>query len=287
MITLIQLEIEKIVRRRLNQIVLWIFVAMLVVVYVLLWLATGVITETAGGVSELRSALFLEGTIPFAILLIYTFGFAAGVVVIGANIGSEYEWNTIRTLTAVEPHRARILLAKLIALWLSIVLGLLIGLLVAVVTSMIITIVDGNFTLSFVDGEYLRDSGYAFLRVLVGTAPYFGLAFVFGVVGRSATSGIALAFGVLLLEGVVGGLMEFAGGWVAEIPAYGLNRNADTLSMTDSGVLDSMAGTSAALMELVDQPTVTHAVVVLLAWTAFFLATAFWAFHRQDLEYRG
>ena len=286
MTTLIQIEIEKIVRRRLNQIVLWIFVAMLVVVYVLLWLATGVITETGGGVSELRSSLFLEGTIPFAILLIYTFGFAAGVVVIGANIGSEYEWNTIRTLTAVEPHRARILFAKLIALWLSIVFGLLIGLLVAVVTSMIITIVDGHFTLSFLDGEYLRDSGYAFLRVLVGTAPYFGLAFVFGVVGRSATSGIALAFGVLLLEGV-GGLMEFAGGWVAEIPAYGLNRNADTLAMTDSGVLDSMAGTSAALIELVNQPTVTHAVVVLLAWTAFFLVTAFWTFQRQDLEYRG
>jgi len=36
-----------------------------------------------------------------------------------------------------------------------------------------------------------------------------------------------------------------------------------------------------------DRPSVTHAVVVLLTWTALFLSGAFGVFQRQDLGYEG
>ena len=288
MTTLVRIEVEKIVRRRLNQIVLAVFTALLVVVYVLLWLATDVIAEAGGGdVGNLRSALFLEETIPFAILLIYTFGFASGVVVIGANIGSEYAWNTIRTLSATEPRRSRLLLAKLVAVWGTIVVGLIFGLLVAIVTSTVITALNGAIDLSFVDLAYVRESMFAFLRMLVGTSPYFGLAFMFGVIGRSSTAGIALAFGVGFLEGIIGGLMEFAGGWVAELAAYGIDHNTDSLAISDGGVFEGIVGQGTALGEVFQQPSMWHSVVVLAIWTTFFVVMAFWTFRRQDLEYQG
>ena len=288
MSTLVRIEVEKILRRRLNQIVLAVFCSLLVVVYVLLWLATDVIAEAgAGDVGALRSALFLEETVPFAILLIYSFGFVAGVVVIGASIGSEYAWNTFRTLSSVEPRRNRLLAAKLVALWGTVVAGLIVGLVVAVVTSTLITVIDGKLDLSFVDGAYVRDSTYAFLRVLVGTAPYFGLAFMFGVIGRSSTAGIALALGVGFLEGIISGLMQFVGGWVGDLPDYLLDRNTDSLAVTEGGPLDALVGRGTALGDVFDQPSVLHSVIVLAIWTTFFLVTAFWTFHRQDLEYQG
>jgi len=288
MTALVRLEVEKIVRRRLNQIVLGVFTTLLIVVYVLLWLVTDVIAEAGGGdAGNLRSALFLEETVPFAILLIYTFGFASGVVVIGANIGSEYAWNTVRTLTATEPRRSRLLLAKLIAVWGTIVVGLIFGLLIAIVTSTVITILNGELDLSFVDPAYIRESIYSFLRMLVGTAPYFSLAFMFGIIGRSSTAGIALAFGVGFLEGIIGGLMEFAGGWVAELAAYGIDHNTDSLAITDGGVFEGIVGQGTALGEVFERPSMWHSIVVLAVWTTFFIVTAFWTFRRQDLEYQG
>lgn len=290
MTTLILIEVEKIVRRRLNQIILAVMLGLLVVMYVLLWLASDVVAEAGGDpdqVAGLRSALFLEETVPFAMLLLYFFGFVGGVVAIGASVGSEYSWNTIRTLASVEPRRERILLAKLIALWGTIVVSLVVGLIVALATSTVLTVVDGQFDLSFIDGDYVRESGYSFLRLLVGTAPYFGLAFLLGTAGRSATAGIALALGVAFLEGIVSGLMVLAGGWLGDLPRYMLDQNGDALALAGGGPFDAIVGAGTPLGEAIDSPSVWHATSVLLVWTTLFLAGAFWAIRRQDLEYQG
>jgi len=288
--TLIAIEVEKIVHRRMNQIVLASFTALLVVVYVLLWMASGVISDVGGdseAIADLRSALFLEETIPFAMLMLYSLGFVSGVVVIGANVGSEYAWNTVRTVTAVEPRRERVLAAKLIALWGVIVVGLVFGLIVTLLTSAAITVAAGEFDLSFVDGPYLRESAYSFLRLLVATAPYYGLAFLLGVYGRSATAGIALALGVAFIEGIISGLLSLSGGWLEEIPQYMLDQNGDTLALAAGGPFESVMGQGSALADMVNRPSLWHATIVLLAWATLFLVGSFWAFRRQDLEYQG
>lgn len=289
---LVGIEVEKILRRRLNQVVLAVSTVLLIVVYVLLWLATDVVSEVGAGdpeaVQRLRSSLYLEETVPFAILMLYFVGFVAGVVVIGANVGSEYTWNTVRTFTSVEPRRGLLLLAKLIALLATLVVGLLFGLAVMVATSAVITLVAGEFDLSFVDGEYLRESAASFGKLVVGTSPYFGLAFLLGVVGRSPTAGIALALGVAFLEGIVGGLMVLAGGWLADVTKFMLDQNGDNLALTEAGPFGQVAGgQGSALEDLFDRPSVEHSIIVLLVWTAVFLALSFWAFRRQDLEYQG
>lgn len=290
MSALIAMELTKIVRRRLNQIVLALFCALMAVVYVLLWLASDVVAEVGTApemVGRLRATLYLQETVPFAMLMLYSFGLVSGIVVIGSNVGSEYGWNTVRTLTAAEPRRHRVLLAKLVALWAAVVAGLLLGLAVTLTTSALITLAAGQFGLSFVDVAYARGSAYSFLRLLVTAAPYFSLAVLLGVAGKSATAGIALSFGVVFLEGIVGGLMALAGGWLAEIPPYMLDTNADTLTLANGGQVERMFGSGSAFGSVIQRPGVWHAAVVLLCWAAVFLLTAFWAFRRQDLEYQG
>ncbi len=289
MIALIRTEFTKILHRRLNQIVLGVYCALLVFVYILLWMSMSVLDQVGGQQASgaIRSALYLRETVPFAMLMLYSFGFVSGVVVIGASIGSEYVWNTVRTVTAIEPRRSRVLFAKLLALWLACVGGLAVGFVAMLLTSSVITVAAGEFDLSFVDGPYVRNTALSFLRVLVVTGPYFSLAALFAVWGKSATAGISLAIGVAFLEGIIGGLMSLAGGWIDEIPKYMLDTNGDTIALANGGQLEQAFGAGSTLGTIVDRPSVEHAVIVLLVWTLVFLAGAFLGFHRQDLEYQG
>lgn len=287
---LVAIEFTKIVRRRMNQIVLAVFSALLVVVYVLLWLASDVVAQVGTApeaANRLRSALYLEETVPFAMLMLYAFGFVAGVVVIGSNVGSEYGWNTVRTVTAAEPRRALVLFAKVATLWVVVVLGMVFGLIIMLATSALITLTAGEFDLSFVDAEYVTNSVYSFLRLLAGTSPYFALAILMAVIGKSATSGIALSLGVAFLEGIVSGLMSLAGGTLAKITSYMLDTNADTLGMSGGGQIDEMFGSGSAIGQIMERPGLWHAAIVLLCWASAFLSISFWVFHRQDVEYQG
>lgn len=125
-------------RRRLNWITLGVVLVLILTVYVLLWVASGVIDPQQRGVlrediavGDPRSVLFLEDAVPFALTMLYEIGLLGGVVVVGANIGSEYAWNTIRTNVAANPNRLELMAAKLIALGVAIVAGMLIGLAVS------------------------------------------------------------------------------------------------------------------------------------------------------------
>jgi ABC-2 type transport system permease protein len=289
MLNLIRIEAEKIVLRRLNQIVLGISAALIVLIYILLWLTTDVVSGVipdAEAVTAFRSSLYLEGTFAFAMFMLYAVGTIGGIVVAGSNVGAEYGWNTIRTIVAAEPRRWPILVAKIVTIWLAVNVGMLIVLVVALMTSTVITLLVGEFRLDFVDGAYLRESGLSYLRLQVGLAPYLALAVLLGTWGKSAVAGIALAIGVAFLEGIVGGLMSLAGGWVAEIPRFLLDHNSDNLALANGGPLGGMMSGS-PVMDAFDRPSVAHSVVVLTIWTIVFVGAAFALFQRQDLDYQG
>jgi hypothetical protein len=95
-----------------------------------------------------------------------------------------------------------------------------------------------------------------------------------------------LALGVAFLEGIVSGLMQLAGGWVANIPLYTLDANADTLALVESGVLSDLYGQS-GFGEAIQRPSVEHAVIVLLFWAFAFITATYWCLSRQDLPYEG
>lgn len=238
---------------------------------------------------EFRSLLFLEDSVPFALTMLYSFGLMAGIVVVGANVGAEYGWNTIRTTVSAYPMRGRLLLAKVVALSGALVSGLLIAMVISLVTSTVITLIDGEFTLSFVDWPFLRHSFFSFLRLLLQGAPYFAFTLLAAIWGTSTTSGISIAVGVLFLEGVVAALMTLAGGWVAEIPNYMLNRNADGLSQEVGGSFqadfEELAEFS-AFESVLTFPDPVHSGIVLAVWTVVFAIGAWVVHQRQDLHFR-
>ncbi len=290
MTRMVAVEWYKIRRRRLNWVALWVLCAVMVAIYVLLWAATGAVEQVLAaedhtGLPELRSALFLEETVPFALNVLQAFGIMAGIVVIGANIGSEYSWNTVRTLSAAYPRRWSWLLAKVTALGAAIVVGLLVALAASVLTSAVITLLDGEFSLGFVTADFVLHSLYSFLRLLVAGSPYFALTLFAGVWGGSATAGIAAGVGVLFLESIISGLMTLAGGWVHEVPDLLLDRNADTLAIEAGGSLQSLLEAS-PFADVVRFPDPVQAGLVLLAWALAFSVLAFVLFERQDLGYR-
>jgi len=289
-------EWTKIRRRNLNWIALAVVCVLIVAVYLLLWAASGVVDPNERvlmgegmELGEFRTLLFLEDSVPFGLTMLYEFGVLAGIVVVGANVGSEYSWNTIRTNVAAHPNRVELLLAKLTALGGALVLGMLIALAVALLTSAVITLIDGNFTLSFVDLPFLRDSLYSFGRLLLEAGPYFALAAMGAILGKSATSGISIAVGVLFLEGIVSSLMTLAGGWVANVPDFLLNRNADGLAREAGGSfraqLDQMVQAT-SFGKIFEFPDPVQSGVVLAVWAAIFMAGSIVIFRRQDLGYQ-
>lgn len=312
---LIEVEWFKITHRRLNWIALGVTSALIVLVYGLLWAAAAVVEPTAlpagiadaardseagGGllsgegltperITRFRSLLFLEDSVPFGLTMLYSFGLMAGIVVVGANVGSEYGWNTIRTNVSAYPMRGRMLMAKVVALSGALVAGFVIALAIALVTSTLITLIDGEFTLSFVDGAFVRHSCYSFLRLLLQGAPYYAFTVLVATWGASTTSGISIAVGVLFLEGFVAALMTLAGGWVSEIPNYLLNRNADGLSQEVGGSFQtdlSEVAEFSAFESVFTFPDPVHSAVVLGVWTVVFLVLAWGVHRRQDLNFR-
>lgn len=289
MTRLIAVEWYKIAHRRLNWVTLGVLCALMVAIYLLLWAATSAVEQVPGaqdhGLAELRSSLFLEQSVPFGITMLFGFGLLAGIVVIAANVGSEYTWNTVRTFTAASPRRSVWLLAKLVALTAAIVVGLLVALVVSVFTSAAITLVDGEFSLEFVTAGFAKDSTVSFLRLLLACAPYFALTLFAASWGGSTTAGIAFGVGVAFLEGIVSGLMSLAGGWVDEVPKLLLDRNADTLALETGGGLETFVEGS-PFAEVIDMPDPVQAGLVLAIWAAVLTAVTFARFRRQDLGYR-
>ncbi len=292
MTALIAVEWTKIVRRRLNHVVLAVLCGILVLLYALLWLATGFVEDAGLGdqtmMRELRSSLFLEETVPFALMMLYAFGLFAALVVVGANAGAEYTWNTVRTMTSAEPHRWRVLAAKCVALLAAVLAGLVIALAVVLLTSTMITAIDGQLDFGFVDGPFLRHTLASMGRLLIVLLPYLSLSLLFATVGRSPTAGIAVSIGVMFLEAVVGGMMTLAGGWVADLPRFMLDQNADTLSSEVGGAfMEVFTSAESPIGGLIDRPDPFQAGVVLVAWAVVFLGATFWLFSRQDLEFQG
>ncbi len=296
MARLIAVEWYKIVHRRLNWVTLAVLSALIVVMYALLWEATTVvdlsqsqILQDPEALRNLKSAVFLQDAVPFGVTMLQMFGQLAAVVVVGANVGSEYSWNTLRTTVAARPERGRLLAAKMVALLGAVMAAFLIGMGVALLTSTVITIAEGELALGFVTGDYLADSAASFVRLLVATLPYMALALLASVWAGSITMGLSLSVGVLFLEGIISALMTLGGGWVADIPDWMLDRNANALQQAAGGNFrDAFQAILEAsqLARVLDYPSLWHAAGILLIWSAVFTATAWFRFERQDLNYQ-
>lgn len=191
------------------------------------------------------------------------------VVFASSLVGSEYGWNTMRSLVA----RSRTRNAMLTSKWATAGLFSLfmVGAAVAftVLAATIGTLVIGE---GFgIDLAVLGDATSAGGRLLAGTFPYAGLAMMLAVVARSNTAGIALGIGLQLLEPLVFGLLGALNDVFEKIAKGGLFYNVDRV--LSYGTEDSVVTAQQAI----------NSGLVLGAWLVAFIGISYIVFNRRDI----
>ncbi len=268
MIRLISAELFKLRRRRMTRILLYVLLGVLLLMALILL-----------GIARLTQMdLGLPLAVPVALTVLSSLGTVLAVILTASAIGSEYSWRTIRTMLTASESRARLLGAKLISAITIILIGMVIGVAAGFVMTLITTAIGGQaLDFDFATASYARDQCLQFWRVFYVMLPYISLAFLFSVIGRSAMPGIAMGIGLLFVEPIVSGFMRLAGGWIAEVPDFLLNRNANVI--TGLGELPFAFSS----IPFDDAPSVAHAAIVLAVYSVASIALAFYLFRRRDL----
>lgn len=277
---LLRSELFRQSKRPMTQVSIGLLVAIVIALYLLLWIASGRITS--GSFESVRRVLFLRETVPFGLQLIWFFWGLLAVVLAAGITGSEYSWGTVRTLLMCSQSRLAFFTAKLVAILLLTVAGALIGLIAALTTSTIITVRNGGADFSFVTPAYVRDTVSTFARTIFTILPYLAIAICFSTLGRSTLAGVAAALGWRFLEGLVAALLTLAGGWLAHIPEYLLRSNVASIQFSAPLARNLTRTLGAGEDAFTNLPSVEHAVAVLSAYIALLLLVSATVFLRRD-----
>jgi ABC-2 type transport system permease protein len=194
------------------------------------------------------------------------------VLILGALIaGSEYGWNTFKTVLTTGPSRLGVLGGKLVALAVLVTAFVLAGWAAAAAGSLVVSVIDGTAITAPSLGNIVGGLGAGWLIAAVwGTA---GLAL--GLIFRSTTApiGLGLIWGLAAetLISQFGGSISF----FETINQYLVGTNATTLANAVRGtVMTTDVGV---------QLSTTHAVLVLASYAVVLTTIAAYLFRRRDL----
>jgi ABC-2 type transport system permease protein len=283
---MISAEIYKLKKRGMTKVLLAVMIGIIVLVNFLLLAISNVTLPRGGGemMGEIQNMLGLPVAIPFALMMISSFGVVLAIILMASSLGNEYNWRTIRTALISTESRFKFLTAKLISVAYFVLLGMIIAVAAGFVTSLITTAIGGySFDFSFATGSYLWDQFLQFWRTFFVIIPFALLGFLMCIVGRSAMPGIATGIGVVFLESIITTFMWLAGGWIAKVPNYLLSANVNVivgLNNLPTGFGGQMGGGGGLS---VPQPSVLHAFVTLAIYSLAFLVLGYYLFRKRDV----
>jgi ABC-type transport system involved in multi-copper enzyme maturation permease subunit len=139
---------------------------------------------------------------------------AIALILVSANLATEWTQGTLRNLLVREPHRLRWLAGKMLAVVLFVLLSMLLTLLISSIFILILAQGQGIQTTAWTSAEGLR-IGLSFLGnevlCLIG---FSALGMLIAVLTRSvvAAVGISLAY-ILVFEGIIGVVAPQATHW--------------------------------------------------------------------------
>jgi ABC-type transport system involved in multi-copper enzyme maturation permease subunit len=288
--SLIAVEFFKMRKRMMTWVVTLLTIGLIILLYSILWNATrgiGTFGHGADRVShaEVRSGLFLNVGIPFALQIIATFGTLLAVILAAGAAGSEYAWGTVRLMATASSGRLRLMTARLIVVCGLVALLVLVAVFVALAYSAIITSWYGGLDFSFVTPGFVKDQWFAFGRTLYVMAPYVGLAFAAAIIGRSTLAGVGTGLAVAFLEPFISELMRIGGEPWYSVPNYLLSSNKEVMMVQNKLPANLPSFGLPSTKQLADQgahsPEV--AALILAAYFFGFLAIAFYAYRRRDI----
>jgi ABC-type transport system involved in multi-copper enzyme maturation permease subunit len=285
---LVAVEFFKLRKRMMTWVVGILLIALIILLYSVLWSISGRVTtfgeHNQFSAEDLRRALFLQGSVPFALEIAGSFGTILAIILAAGAVGSEYSWGTIRLMATASSGRIRLIIAKLIVVFALTIVGVLLAVIVAIAYSAIITNVNGGSDYSFVNATFIRDQWASFGRTIFVMAPYITLGFAAAVIGRSTLAGAAAGIGVAFIEPLVSNLMRAGGSPWKDMPNYLIASNTDVISAQNKvpPALPSF-GPDARDLAREHVNSVEKAVIVLAIYIVVFIALALIAYRRRDI----
>ncbi len=235
------------------------------------WLSDGACDNTKA-IEEIREGFTLPSSITTS-----TSGFASlGPIAIGplllmilaaTLIASEFGWGTMRTVLSGGISRWQFLSAKvLLMVWLCCGVLVIISL-VAVLSSLTAVFASPVDASGVADSGKWSDIVTVFFRTVYGLLPFIGLSIFTTVLTSSRSLGIALSVGYFIVETIAA-------------PILRLN---NTLARIEDYLLIQSFRSWTAVPLVEDTSDLLRAFVVILAYTALFIAIAAWVFKRRDI----
>lgn len=289
---LMAVEFFKLRKRMMTWVVVLLLVGLIILLYSVLWNISGRVAffgERQRGVprftgEDLRRALFLQGSVPFSLAIVSTFGTLLAVILAAGSIGSEYAWGTVRLMATASSGRLRLITARFIVVWLLIAAGALLAVAVAMAYSTIITLSSGGSDFSFVTAGWAKEQFFSYCRTLFVMAPYVTLAFAAATVGRSTLAGVGTGMGFAFLEPLVSNLMRLGGNPWKSIPNYLLNANVQVITLQNA-VPEPLPRFGPSRSDVADQSlhSPEAAAIILAVYIAAFICIALFAYRRRDI----
>jgi ABC-type transport system involved in multi-copper enzyme maturation permease subunit len=214
----------------------------------------------------------LPGSIPNALGTVQTLGLILMAILTASAIGIDYGAGTLRSVLTQGTGRWPYLTAKFVTLAALAALGLLVAVASVALSSTIAAGLAGAAPDAAGIAASWSDAGIALWKAWVSIVPYIALTAFVTVLARSSAAGMAIGLGYYFAEQLIVALFTNFFSWFQNVADYLLVRNISGWT----GGAGGFPGTS-----LPDQ---THAIVVLVVYTALLAGTAFWLFERRDVQ---
>jgi ABC-2 type transport system permease protein len=239
---------------------------------------------TYNGGAEGAGRISLQSLLPEGLTenLLVGFPFFGGVIALMLGVlavGSDYGWDTLKTLLSQRSGRARLLFSKLVAIAIVLVAFVAALFVVGAVASSIIAAAEG----ASINWPAVSDFGSAFAAAWFVLATWAAL----GVLLAVLTRGTALAIGIgilytFVIEGLISALASEVS-WLESIAEYLLRANAYSLTVALGVPTQTLTdnGPGGFFGPFVDGG---QAALVLGAYTAVFLILSTIVFRRRDVS---
>ena len=286
---LLHVELFKLRKRMMTWVLLAVLIALVALLYVILWNVSGEATARLDfnrrfTPADLRRVLFVQYSVPFSLQLVGNFGLVLAVIFAAGAAGSEYTWGTVRLMATSASGRVRLIGAKLIVVSVLVAVGALIAVAVGLFCSWLITTTSGGSDYGFLTQSFIKDQLEAYGRTLFVLSPYVAMAFCLAMVGRSTLAGVGGGLGVALIGPLIASLMEQGGEPWKSLPQYFIHTNAQII-LAQNAVPRPLPTFGPSLRELARQGArpPEEAAVILLVYVAIFLVVTFVVFRRRDI----
>jgi ABC-2 type transport system permease protein len=224
-----------------------------------------------------------------SLLVLRVFSGTLLILLTARLIGMEYSGGTIRVLLSRGVGRLQLLGAKLAAVGL-VALGILVAgfLLNCLLTCLFLLVVEGNLdALSSLDSQFWADTWLYLVTIVISMAASILMAAAVTIVARSLVFGLAAGISFFAVDNI--GLIFFRLAYLVTHSDFWLNVTAIFLGPNLNAMPGALLPADAGIQQVraLPEPWVpvdaAHALVVTLAWTLAFAATAVLLTWRRDV----